>query len=145
MVKKICFLTPGYVTKHIGGSELQIYLLSEELLERGWQVEIVTQGRKKNNYHSSLYYNRRIRYHYYSPRPLLSIDFLCIFLTLLKTRSYYYYNRTDARFLRKACAVYCKIFKKKMIYALAGDGETRINTYYERYKKAGWVDYSVSG
>ena len=132
--KSICFLIPGYVTKHTGGAELQIYFLSEELLKRGWEIEIVTSQNKKNDYHLSPYFNSQVKYHYYKTWPLLSIGLFGIFFTLLKTKSTYYYNRTNARLLRKTCLIYCKIFNKKMIYAIAGDDETKLNTYYSQIK-----------
>jgi len=127
----ICFVLPGWVTKQTGGAEWQCYLLSEELIKRGWSVEVVTWGTGKNNYSKSKYYNHKIKYHYYQTRPLLVIGLFRVLFVLMKTKSKVYYNRTDARLLRAACIIYCTIFNKKTVYALAGDDEVQISKYLD--------------
>lgn len=129
--KKICFILPGWVTKHTGGAELQCYLLSEKLIKNGWKIEVVTYGEKNeiSNYKSSPLYNGQIDYFYYQKSKFFLVGFIKLFFILLKTRSFFYYNRTDARLMRGACSIYCRLFNKKFIYALAGNDELQKNFY----------------
>lgn len=134
MKKSICFLLPGWVTKHTGGAELQCYMLSEELIKRGWRIEVITDAKSKFNYSKSKYFNPEIQYFYLKRSKSKIITALKVFILLFRTKSYYYYNRTDARTMRGVCSVYCILLKKKMIYALSGDDEIYFNCYFERYR-----------
>ena len=66
--KSICFLLPGWITKNTGGSELQLYLLSEELVKRRWAVEVITN--KPALTIRTIYLNANIKYHYYKHSKL---------------------------------------------------------------------------
>lgn len=126
MNQKICFVIPGWVTKHTGGAELQCYLLSEELIKRGWEVEVFTY---KDRIVSKKYLNKKINYIYYKTFKIIFINFIYSFFLLFKTDSKYYYIRTDARFLRAALVLFAKINKKKVIYALAHDDDAKNISY----------------
>lgn len=119
MKKKICFALPGHITKNIGGAELQVHLISEELLKRGWEVQILTHDEGRNNLKAPQYLNSNIQYFYYKQfKNIRSLEFFSSFWNLLKTRAAVYYQRTDTP-LSGAVALYCMIFRKKMIYAIA--------------------------
>ena len=134
MKKLICFLLPGWATKHTGGAELQCYMLSEELIKRGWRIDVITDSKSKFDYSKSKYFNPRIQYFYLKRSKSKIITALKVLIMLFQTKSYYYYNRTDARTMRGACWVYCILLKKKMIYALSGDDEIRFNSYFKHYR-----------
>ena len=94
--KSICFVIPGFITKNIGGAELQLYLLSEKFINDGWLVEVVTSRPREFEYLSkSKYYNEKIKYHYYRQLKINFLQFFTVFFTLLKTQSHIYYQRTD--------------------------------------------------
>jgi glycosyltransferase involved in cell wall biosynthesis len=130
--QSICFLLPGWVTKHTGGAELQTYLISEEFIKRDWSVEVVTSSSYSTDFHKE-FYNEKVKYYYYKREggiySSLLIQFFSILFILFGTKSNIYYNRTDARILRAACGLYCKICGKKMVYAIASDEELIMNKY----------------
>ena len=136
MNNSICFVIPGWVTKHRGGAEWQCYLFSEELLKRGWQVEVFTY---KNKIVNKEYFNEKIKYYYYKSFIFLSLNFLYSFFLLFKTNSEYYYIRTDARFLRAALVLFGKIKMKKVIYSLASDDDAKNITYISNYSNSGSI------
>ncbi|NJM15196.1 MAG: glycosyltransferase family 4 protein [Bacteroidales bacterium] len=140
MNKSICFVIPKFVTFSTGGAEVQVYYLSEELIKRGYRVEIVTGGKEHSEAaKKSPFYNPNIVYYYYKPSYLLrSIEFIKVFLLLLATKSKFYYQRTDYS-LTGSVALFCKLFGRKMIYALAHDDETKRNKYKNQLK-----DYSYN-
>lgn len=121
--KSICFLLPGWITKSTGGSELQCYLLSEELVLLGWQVEVLTSS---DAIKFPQYLNNKIIYKYYTSSKIRLISFFSIFINLLNSRAKFYYVRSNAPILRGAVGLYCKIFQKKYIYALAGNDELNL-------------------
>lgn len=121
MNKRICILIPGWITKVMGGAEWQCYILSEELLKRGWALEVVTI---KDQITKSQYINSKISYITYKKYKSCFITFVLIFLKLLKTDSAIYYVRTDARILRGACRLYTWIFNKRMVFAVGSDNDT---------------------
>ena len=41
MIRSICFIIPEFVYRETGGAELQVSLIANELLCKGWKVEIV--------------------------------------------------------------------------------------------------------
>lgn len=134
---KICFLLPGWVTRNTGGAEWQCFLLSEELLANGWEVEVITQGEKLlvGQYEASEFYNPKITYHYWSrSKQSYLLNFWRLFLLLFKTNSDFYYNRTDARLMRGASALFCRLRRRKMIYAIAHDEELVKRRYYDLYR-----------
>lgn len=117
----MCFVIPGWLTKGMGGAELQAFLLAEELVKRNWKIEVVSS---KRPILFPEYFNDKITYHYYKKSSFKLLFFIRVLKTFFQTQSYYYYNRTNAPILRGACSWYCKLKRKKMIYAVAGDSET---------------------
>lgn len=127
---KICFVLPKFVTFSTGGAELQVYFLSEEFLRNGWEVELLVSnlGNKKQITQSS-FYNPRITCRFYKLHPWFrTLEFLSVFFKLFTTSSSFYYQRTDHA-LTGAVALYCKLFRKKMIYAVACDDELKKKKY----------------
>lgn len=115
---------------------MQVYLLSDEFMKRGWKVEVVCLKTKdRNSITSSKYYNANIRYHYYRQTTIRALEFIHVFFVLLRTRSSYYYQRTDYS-LTGATAFYCKLFRKKMIYALAANGDARRKKYSDLFDRS---------
>ncbi len=134
--KSICFVLPYWPSPYAtGGAELQSHFISEELLKRGWRVEVVTQKVYYDKSQQNPFYNSNIKYWYYKPTNFLIVDFFSIFFKLLKTKSAFYYNRTNARFLRSTCGLYCKLFNKKNIFALANDVDVLNIPLYKVPKK----------
>jgi len=126
MNKSICFVIPGWVTKHTGGAELQCYLISEELLKRGWEVEVLTaQGAVC--YEN--YLNDKISYYYLKNFKINLIRYIRAIILLFKTKSDYYYIRTDDRLLRGALVLFAALKKKKIVYALAHDDDAKNISY----------------
>ena len=133
--KKFCFVIPGWVTKHTGGAELQSNFIAEELIERGWQVEVVTI--KPDNLElikENRYYNPKIKYHYYKNHKLALMTWFAVFLKLLKTDSSVYYQRTIS-IISGATALFSKLFRKKMIFAIAHDDDVKKDKIHEGYTK----------
>ena len=141
--KSICFVIPNWATRlGTGGAELQCYYLSEELLKEGWKVEILIQNRNHKVLFGNMdFYNSSIKIHTYKRTPLRSLNIILIFIKLLKTSSSYYYNRTDAKILRGTCALYCKLWSKEMIFAIANDSDIidkdtlRKNFFVKKWEK----------
>ena len=133
--KSLCILIPHWPTAIPGGAELQCYLISEWLIKKQWKIEVISEGNKDFKSLNSRYYNNKIKYIFIKPYKLKTIGFFRILISLLKTRSYFYYNRTDARLMRAVCIIYCKLFKKKSLYAIAHDDELIINNYADNIQK----------
>lgn len=85
------FSLPGWVTKNTGGAEIQLYLLSEELLKRGWKVEVITTS--TNLPIKQTYHNSNIAYYYYNVYKLRIPTYFSILNQILKTNSAFYYTR----------------------------------------------------
>ncbi len=129
----ICFVIPQYVTFSTGGAEIQVFYLINELLNRGWKVELLCGGKgKEHSIKSSPYLDHRVKYHYYRFRSIRFLEFFSVFFLLFQTRSNFYYQRTDFS-LTGACAMYCKLFSKKMIYALAHDKDAEKDKYSKAF------------
>jgi len=124
--KKICFLLPAWLTKVVGGSEYQVYLLSEQLLKNCWQIEVITNN---GPIQFQQYHNPSIKYYFLKQSKSYVLNYFKILLLLFKTDSYFYYVRTDARIMRGALLLYSFLTRKKVIYALAGDDELYKNSY----------------
>ena len=120
--KSICFVIPRFLTAGIAGAELQVYFLSEQLVREGWTVEILSRDTCPNNkLTASEYYNPRITYYCYKKSYFRSLEFVKVLWILFRTKSSYYYQRTDFS-LTGAVAFYCKLFRnKKFIYATSLD------------------------
>jgi len=128
-------MVPNWATTRAGGSEVQCYYISEELIKKGWKVEVIYRRVKNTKVEYANFYNKNIKYHTYNPTQFRVLEFIIIFFKLLITRSKIYYNRTDARILRGTCGLYCKLFKKKMIFALANDLDLENIKLYSKYIK----------
>jgi len=111
------------VTKHTGGAELQCYLLSEEFIKRGWQVEVFTS--KPTGSINKQYYNSSVYYYYYNNYKMGLMTLFMVFMIALKTKSKYYYIRTDAKFLKTAFVWLSKLRNIKTIFALASDDDAK--------------------
>jgi glycosyltransferase involved in cell wall biosynthesis len=134
--RSICFVIPKWSAffAGTGGAELQCFYLSEELLKRGWQVEVLMRRVDPSKDLNHTFYNRAITYRFYDETRINFLDFFLIFSKLLGTRSGYYYNRTDARLLRATCGIYCRLFKKKKIFALANDTDVLDIPIHTKFK-----------
>jgi glycosyltransferase involved in cell wall biosynthesis len=134
--KSICFVIPKWSAYFIGvgGAELQCYYLSEELLKHGWQVEVLMKKTELSKIVHHEFYNGAIRFSFYNHTKFSLANFFTIFSKLLGTRSVYYYNRTDARLLRGTCGLYCTVFKKKKIFALANDADIFSEPLHMKYQ-----------
>lgn len=133
MQNKICFILPGWITKKTGGSELQLYHLSNKFVAEGWNVEVVTV---KKPVQYKRYLNPKIKYYYYHQSYFGFSHVMAYFALLLKlfqTRSYYYYVRTDARIERAAVWIFTRITKRKYIFALAHDDDAKNLQFKERH------------
>ncbi len=123
--KTICFVIPNWATSRgTGGAELQCYYLSEELIARGWKVEVISEKKDKSiTLVNKNFFNEQISFKTFKRSKFNLITFFRIFLKLISSQSTYYYNRTDAILLRGTCGLYCKLFSKQMIFALANDSD----------------------
>ena len=131
----ICFVIPRYVTFSTGGAEIQVYYLVNEFLNRGWKVELLCAGKGKDEeIKNSPYYEARIHYHYYSNKIFRFLEFFSVFILLFKTQSDVYYQRTDFA-LTAACAFYCRLKKKKMVYAMAHDKDAEKGKYIKEFRQ----------
>ncbi|MCU4173841.1 glycosyltransferase family 4 protein [Carboxylicivirga sp. N1Y90] len=129
----ICFIIPKYVTFSTGGAEIQVHYLVTEFLKRDWQVEIICGGIGKEQVIANSSYNDpRITFHYYKLRSIRSLEFFEVYKLLLRTKASYYYQRTDFA-LTAACALYCKRFKKTMVYAVAQDKDAHLDKYFNEF------------
>ncbi len=134
--KSICFVIPHWATgKGTGGAELQCYYLSEELIAKGWNVEVLIKDKgEKNKVFNKNFYNPSVKVHRYKRTSSQILNLLYIFFKLIGTKSHYYYNRTDARLLRGTCGLYCKLFSKKMIFAVANNSDIENKSLSRKYK-----------
>jgi len=131
----ICFVIPRYVTFSTGGAEIQVYYLVNEFLNRGWKVEVLCAGKGKDEeIKNSPYFDARIHYHYYSPQVFRFLEFFSVLFLLFKTKSGIYYQRTDFA-LTAACAFYCRLKKKKMMYAMAHDKDAVKGKYIKEFQQ----------
>jgi glycosyltransferase involved in cell wall biosynthesis len=119
--KRICFAIPGWVTKHTGGAELQVYLISEELIRRGWKVEVVTYRPNDKSQINNRFLNPDVNYYYYTKTKSSIFSILKAFRALIRTKSKIYYFRTDALALKVALRLLRIIKNIKLVYALAHD------------------------
>jgi len=142
---------PGWITKHTGGAELQAHLIAEEMIKRGWKIEVVTIGTKNNNeLRNNNYYNPDITYYYYKKHKFAFVDWFSVFFALLKTKSEIYYQRTIA-INTGATAFYCRLFFKKMLFAIAHDDDVKKDFYKRKFseinlnsflkKVVKWIDW----
>lgn len=92
---KICFVIPNYITRLVGGAELQVYLIATELQSRGWEIEVISSYTQNKKIVHSQYLNPLIKHHYYSRSKIIFTEFFKVLLQLYKTKSYYYFQRTD--------------------------------------------------
>jgi glycosyltransferase involved in cell wall biosynthesis len=122
----ICFVLPYWITLGIGGAELQCYLLAQELVNDGWSVEVLTY--KKPVVFNS-YRNEKIVYHSIKQSKVMLVSFFRCLMALFSIRSQVIYTRTDARVMRGACALYCRMTGKKLVYAMAHDVEVKKRYY----------------
>ncbi|WP_439183595.1 glycosyltransferase family 4 protein [Carboxylicivirga taeanensis] len=130
----ICFVIPYYVTFGTGGAEIQVYYLINEFLNRGWNVEVLTGGRGfEETVRQSPYYDGRIRFLNYRLRTIRSLEFFDVLRLLFKCKAHVFYQRTDFA-LSGACAWYCKIRGRKMMYALAQDKDAFRSKYQTALK-----------
>ncbi|MBS2099110.1 glycosyltransferase family 4 protein [Carboxylicivirga linearis] len=131
----ICFVIPRYVTFSTGGAEIQVYYLVNEFLRRGWKVEVLCAGKgKEEEIKNSPYFDARIHYHYYSYKTFRFLEFFSALFLLFKTQSDIYYQRTDFA-LTAACAYYCRLRKRKMVYAMAHDKDAEKGKYIREFKQ----------
>lgn len=140
--KSICFVIPKFVTFATGGAELQVHWLSQEFLQRGWQVEVVCAGAAfRSRARQSEYFDARIRYHYYQPSVWKFMDGWKVLRVLLACKSYWFYNRTDSA-ATGALAWFARVRNRKMIYALACDEDALPGKYLSEFSqysyKNGW-------
>jgi len=135
--RKICFVIPKWSTffEGTGGAELQCFYLSEELIKRGWQVEVVTRKPEQSRIANKEFYNSEIQFHFYVRTKSSLLNFIQVFNSLLRTKSRYYYLRTDARLLRGTSGIYCRIFRKMKIFALANDSDLVSVPLYTKFIK----------
>ncbi len=131
-------MIPHFVTFSTGGAEIQVHYLTQAFLQRGWKVELVCAGvGKEQQMESSVYYNKNIKYHYYRKRTIRTLEFFDVLRILKNTNSKYYYQRTDFA-LTASTYLFAKKNKRKMIYALAGDEDTKKNKYTDTLKNTAY-------
>lgn len=126
---------PGWITKHTGGSELQAYLLSEQLINRGWKVEVLTSTNRSKNLNKT-YYNNSISYFYYPPRLFKSFFISWVYLLLKSYKhisSEIIYLRTNSKLLISSLRLIAKIKRKKLVYAIASDQEITGHYHNNKY------------
>nr|WP_319398937.1 glycosyltransferase family 4 protein [uncultured Carboxylicivirga sp.] len=130
----VCIVIPRYVTFSTGGAEIQVYYLVNELLQRGWNVEIVCAAKGlEEQVKKSDYYDERISFYYYRKQTIRSFEFFSVFFLLFKTKSRAYYQRTDFA-LTAACALFCKLKRRKMLYVLAQDKDAERKKYRKLFR-----------
>ncbi|MCT4588212.1 MAG: glycosyltransferase family 4 protein [Carboxylicivirga sp.] len=132
--KTICFVIPNYVTHTTGGAELQIYYLTKEFIKRDWQVELIYGAENgQGAVEKSPYFDEKIQYIPYRKFKFRAFEFFSVLASLLKSKAGYYYQRTDFA-LTAACALYCRINKRHMTYALAQDQDAYRGKYIRAFK-----------
>ncbi len=132
--KSICFVIPHFVTFSTGGAEIQVHYLSQAFLKKGWKVEVVCAGSGlEKQIEKSPYFNNNITYFYYKKKNIRILEFWDVLRALKKTSSHYYYQRTDFALTTATCW-YARQNNKKMIYALANDGDAHKNKYSLYFK-----------
>lgn len=133
-VASICFVVPNYITFNTGGAEVQVSYLVNSFLNRGWKVEVICGGKGKEYLiRNSHYFDARVKFHYYRFRSIRCLEFFSVLRLLFKSKSKVYYQRTDFA-LTAACAFYCRLLKRKMIYALAQDLDGVRKKYTTEFK-----------
>jgi len=132
--KTICFVIPRYVTFNTGGAEIQVYYLVKAFLKQGWQVELICGGKGfEDRIAQSPFQDSRVKVFNYRFRKIRSLEFFEVLRLLLKTKARVYYQRTDFA-LSGACALYCRITGKPMVYALAQDKDAVKGKYRTELK-----------
>ena len=130
MIRSICFIIPEFVYRETGGAELQVSLIANELLRKGWKVEIVAIRGNPQEMGNKLINTELVRFIPYSKiRFFRSFEFFTVFMCLLRTRSGVYYQRTTSAHTG-AVGLYCRLFSKRMVFAVAHDQDliTSFNT-----------------
>ncbi len=131
----ICFVIPNYVTFATGGAEIQVHYLTQEFLKRGWSVEVVCAGiGYEKQIEESQFYDKRIKYYYYKKLKIRSFEYFSVLKLLKKTKSKYYYQRTDFA-LTASTYFFTKHYNRTMIYALASDDDAVCDKYVKENKK----------
>lgn len=108
-----------------GGAEIQLYLLSKELLKNNYfKIDIITGH--LNKYKKLLYHFKTINIHSSLPLKKRIINYILRPLTL----SYKLIKLNPDVVIQRAigvnsviCCLYCRFFNKKFIYSIAHDNE----------------------
>lgn len=129
--KSLCIAIPNYMTTVVGGAELQSYYLAEELLLRGWKIEIVHFYNDKKVVNPQ-YLNPDIKFYSIKNSKLRFISFLRGLNVLFKTNSYYYYYRTDSP-LGASVALFSHFRKIFSIYSCADNGSYLKRRYSRQF------------
>lgn len=141
MDKSICIILPNYITRLIGGAELQSYFLAEGLLAKGWKVEVISSFVKPEEKNANPEYaNPNIKFSHFKETALISAGFFLVLFKLLRTRSAYYYVRTDYPHVG-AVGLFCRLTSKKMIYACADNECFYVNRYSRQIKREDYKSY----
>jgi glycosyltransferase involved in cell wall biosynthesis len=123
MINSICFVIPELIFRETGGAELQVSFIANELIRKGWNVEIVTIKRKSKDYFHRPAVTGDVKYFFYSKhKAFRTLEFITVFLCLLKTRAHVYYQRTTSAHTG-AVALFCRFFRKKMLFAVASNND----------------------
>ncbi len=124
----ITFIFPGWVSKVLGGAEWQMYLLTEELIKRNYNINVITE--KPNLYCINYeFINKNVKYIYYKRSKSELVNFIRALRIISLHKTSLYYIRADNRIYRTACGLICTITGRKMIYAIAGDDELEYNSF----------------
>lgn len=124
---------PGWITKHTGGSELQAFLLTQKLVDNNYDVSVISYN-SANNFLNKEYYNIHINYHFIKSSKVQLIRLFRIFLELTRIKPDICYVRTKDMYMLGIATAFKKLFKWKVIYAIAGNDELEITHLLTGYK-----------
>jgi glycosyltransferase involved in cell wall biosynthesis len=129
-------MLPNWITKNIGGSEIQCYIMTESLIQKGWSIEVITSFQhSKNQSFRMKYFNKKIHYIYFRSTVSTLINLIKLVIIIKSIKSRFIYVRTDARLFQIAASISSKLFKIKVIYAIASDEELVKKSFWTLTRK----------
>lgn len=121
MKQKILFIQPGWMTRNIGGAEIQAYFLSNYLVDQTYDVSVIY---KKDTNFNPYYKNELINYLNYKKFKIKIFQLIDVIIKMLIVKPDIIYTRTGSSVLRASIYILTKVFRKaKVIVAVAADDE----------------------
>lgn len=143
--KKICFVAPSAFPvlagsrsiQEVGGAEVQQSILARELAKRGWCLSMICldYGQEPDCIIDTIQVLKTYKLsagipglRYFHPRMT------SLFMAMKRIDADIYYQRS-ASMLTGLTALFCKLFSKKMVYAVAADTDLMPGRQIIRYKR----------